>query len=127
MTLVWELVGGFSGLLRLTAGFVAAFALFSMWNAAFDNPRVVNEARREYVQIAQLEAEQAKSAELQRQVNAGAQAFEEYRKKLAAFEAKDAVDDAAREAKIAEMELAVKAAGRSCTMDDADIKFFGGH
>lgn len=119
--IIWGLTGGVSGSLRLIAGAVGAFALFVLWNVAIDNPRVRNDARQAYVAIALLEAEQAKSAELERQRNAGAIAFEEYRKRLAAVELADKADDARHEAEIAKYEQKLAEAGRSCALDSSDV------
>ncbi len=121
--MIWELAGGFNGIFRLVAGAVLAWAAFSVWNTAVHDPAVTKAARAEYVAMAVYEAEQAKRIEAERQVQVGAIAFEEYRKKLAAVQLADKADDARHEAEIAEMERRVRAAGTQWLLDESDKEF----
>ena len=109
--------------LKQLPGALLTFGVMYVWLVAYHDPRVIADARREYVEIARLEAAQAKAAELERQRNAGAQALEEYMKRLAAAQQLDAEEDARHETEIAEYEKLLAAAGRACFLDDADTQF----
>lgn len=114
---------GWLSLIPAIAGAVVAFGIFGLYNQWIDNPRVTAAARREYVEIAQLEAERAKAAELQRQRDAAAQAFEEYRRHLTAALANEVAEGRKQEQLIAEYERRIEAAGRAWLLDEEDKAF----
>lgn len=77
-----------------------------------------------FVTRAELEAERARAAELERQVNAGAQALEEYRRRAAADELHDAETESRLRREISANEAKLAEAGRSCLLDQSDLDFF---
>jgi hypothetical protein len=79
------------------------------------------DARAGYVQEDRALAAEAKSAELQRQVEAGNIVVASYQEVLKNARAKDAVDDAELEKGRAEFEAKLKAAGRDCGLTAGDL------
>ncbi len=92
----------------------------------FTDGRVDRERKRAlegFVARAELEAANAKLAELERQRNAGAQALEEYRKRLAAWQAVAAAEDERHEKEITDYEKKLADLGKSCLVDADFLDF----
>ena len=121
--MIWSLIGGFRGI--VVTAVAAAVTLFAVdaYHRAFIHPSIADEARKNYVRIAELEAEKAKAAELQRQITAGAVALEEHRKRLATSEVLHEAETQRLEKEIAENEKALENAGRACRLDGSDVDF----
>lgn len=123
MLALLSLIGGARGL--VTGLVFAAATLFAMeaYHRVFVHPLITRTARQDYVRIAELEAEKARAAELQRQITAGAVALEEHRKRLAASEILHQAETDRLEKEIEENEQALENAGRSCRLDQPDVDF----
>lgn len=120
---VWAVIGGWRGVIAAAAAVALTSSAWTLYDRTIDDPAVARAARSEYVARAELEAAKARLAEVERQRDIGAQALEEYRRRLAAYEQVEAAEDARHELEIAENEKRLQAAGRSCVLDDADIEF----
>lgn len=113
----------FAPWLATAAGIAATLVLSMAYDALIDDPSVSRAAREGIVRIAEKTALEAQLAETKRQLNAGAQALEEHRKRLAATVR---LADTAREQmeqEIARYETELGRAGRRCELDPADIKW----
>jgi hypothetical protein len=113
----------FAPWLAAAAGIAATLVLSMAYDALIDDPAVARAAREGFVRIAEKAALEAQLAETRRQLNAGAQALEEHRKRLAA---KARLADTAREQmeqEIARYETELDRAGRRCDLDAADIEW----
>jgi hypothetical protein len=116
---LWALIGGARGIIVAAGAAAIVWASLSAFDRLIDDPAVAAAARKDFVARAELEAEKAKSAELVRQLNAGAAAIEEARKQAEA-DAIAAEETARRtEVEIVAYEKRLAAAGRSCRAHDA--------
>lgn len=115
--LLFSLLGGVGGALRLAAGVAAGIGLAYITIVPLERA----DARRGYVQEDRAIAAEAKLTEVQRQVDAGQVVIASYQEILKNARAKDAADDAqfAKDRKDFEAKLA--AAGRSCGLDQSDL------
>lgn len=118
---IWTLIGGIRGVLTGVAFSAVTLAAIESYHWAFIHPGIARESREGFVTIAELEAEKAKNAELLRQINAGAIAIEEHRKRLAVSESERERSAAELEREIAEYEEELEAAGRSCILSQPDV------
>lgn len=109
-------------LAAVAAGLVVMVGMIA-WDVVVDDPAVAREARRGYVDRAELRAEKAARAEAERQLAAVARARDGYRLALAAADARNAADVERIEREIADHETRLEAAGRSCRLDPADIEW----
>lgn len=109
-------------LAAMAAGLVVAAGMFA-WDVLIDDPAVAREARRGYVERAELRAEKAMRIEAERQLAAAAEARDRYRLALAAADARNAAIAERIEREIADHEAQLEAAGRSCRLDPADIEW----
>lgn len=123
LSLLWTLAGGLRGLVTAAVAGAATLALAGLYDRLVDDPAVAAAARRYMVAKAELDAERARGTELERQLTAGAQALEEYRRRLAAEQRAQDETDARHEQEIADYEKRLADAGRGCALDRDDIEF----
>lgn len=97
----------------------AALAALFCWLVVIPLER--NDARRGYVVEARATAAEAKSAELQRQVNAGQLVISSYQEIAKNDRARDAQTAADTDIRIKEYEKRLEAAGRSWHLDQSDV------
>lgn len=119
MIAVWDIIGGFAGIVRMAMG--AALASAVCWLIVVPMERA--DARGGYVLEVRAQAAEAKANELQRQYEAGQVVISAYQDQLRNARAKQAVEDAEDEKRIADYEKQLATAGRSCALDDADFDF----
>lgn len=119
MIALWNLIGGLAGIVRLAMGAAAASLLF--WLIII--PLEVREAKQGMVLEVRAVAAEAKAAELERQVSAGAIVIEAYQIQLKNSRAAEEAAADEVEKRISEYEALRKTAGRSCTVDPADHRF----
>lgn len=119
MIALWNIIGGLSGIVRLAMGAAAAALLF--WLIII--PLEVREAKQGMVLEVRAVAAEAKAAELERQVSAGAIVIEAYQVQLKNSRAAEEAAAGEVEKRISEYEALRKTAGRSCTVDPADHRF----
>lgn len=115
--LLYALLGGFSGALRLGAGIAGGIALAYVTIVPLERA----DARRGYVQEDRAIAAEAKLVEVQRQVDAGQIVIASYQEILKNARAKDAADDAQLALDRKDYEAKLAAAGRSCGLSDDDL------
>lgn len=115
--ILYMLLGGIGGALRLAAGIAGGIALAYVTIVPLERA----DARRGYVQEDRAIAAEAKLDEVQRQVHAGEIVIASYQEILRNARAKDAADDAqlSKDRKAFEAKLA--AAGRKCGLDQSDL------
>lgn len=116
-------LGGFRA--TITASF-AAFAMFvamTIYDRLVDDPAVARAARENYVRSAQLEAANAKIAELARQLEAGQRANQLFAELLAQVRAENEILSEQLEQDIARYEALLAADGRSCVLDQRDLEW----
>lgn len=111
------LLGGVGGALRLAAGVAAGIGFAYLVIVPLER----SDARRGYVLQAQVEAAEAKLAEVQRQVDAGQIVIESYQTILKNARAKDAVEDEQFARDRRDFEAKLVAAGRGCQLDSSDL------
>lgn len=119
MIALWNLIGGLAGIVRLAMGAAVAALLF--WLIII--PLEVREAKQGMVLEVRAVAAEAKAAELERQVSAGAIVIEAYQVQLKNSRAAEEAAAGEVEKRISEYEALRKTAGRSCTVDPADHRF----
>ncbi len=120
---LWAVIGGLRGALVAAAAVTLTASTLALYDRAIDDPAVARGARREFVARAELVAAKAKLAEAERQRDAGAQALEEFRRRLAVEQQVERAEDARHEKEIADYEKKLAAQGRGCVLDDGDIEF----
>lgn len=119
IAILYTLLGGVGGALRLAAGLAAGIALAYVTIVPLERA----DARRGYVQEARATAAEAKADELARQVAAGEIVAASYQEILKNRMAKDAADDEQFAKERAEFEAKLATAGRSCNLDSTDLEF----
>ncbi|TPN11741.1 hypothetical protein [Mesorhizobium sp. B2-1-2] len=110
---------------RIVSGAALCLAIFlgaRLWLAAHD-ASTRRDALIGYVQQSRLDAAEAKSAEIERQLKAGRLAAEQFAQLLAEAQAKDRADDLETEKRISEYEQKLAAKDRSCNLDGDDLEF----
>ncbi|WJI43665.1 hypothetical protein NL532_23960 [Mesorhizobium sp. C120A] len=117
MSILYYLLGGVGGALRLAAGAAAGVAFAYLAIVPLERA----DARRGYVQEDRAIAAEAKLTEVQRQVAAGQIVIASYQEILKNARAKDAADDAQLAKDRAEFEAKVAAAGRAWNLDQSDV------
>lgn len=117
--ILYMLLGGVGGAVRLAAGIAAGIALAYLTIVPLERA----DARRGYVQEAKVIAAEARADELTRQVEAGKIVSASYQEILKNRREKDAADDAQFAKERSEFEAKVKAAGRACGLDASDLDF----
>lgn len=117
--ILYMLLGGVGGALRLAAGIASGIALAYVTIVPLERA----DARRGYVQEDRAIAAEARADELSRQVEGGKIVVASYQEILKNYRAKDAVDDAQFAKDRAAFEAKVKAAGRACGLDASDLDF----
>lgn len=117
--MIWMLLGGIGGALRIAAGTAAGIALAYLTIVPLERA----DARRGYVQESRATAAEAKADELARQVAAGEIVAASYQEILKNRMAKEAADDEQFDKERAEFEAKLATAGRGCTLDPADLDF----
>ncbi|RUV98331.1 hypothetical protein EOA88_00390 [Mesorhizobium sp. M5C.F.Ca.IN.020.14.1.1] len=115
--MIWMLLGGVGGALRLAAGLAGGIALAYLTIVPLERA----DARRGYVQEDRAIAAEAKLAEVQRQIHAGEIVIASYQEILRNARQKDAADDAKLARDRTEFEAKLAAAGRSCNLDAGDL------
>lgn len=115
------LIGGLRGVLSGIAAAASLFFLMSLYDRLIDDPSVRKAALTGFVALAEKTALEQKLFETQRQVNAGAQALDEFRKRAAVQLSLAEGESQQLELEIAENEKR-KPAGL-CRLDDGDIEF----
>ncbi|MER8427845.1 hypothetical protein [Mesorhizobium sp. M1403] len=115
--ILYMLLGGVGGALRLAAGAAAGIALAYMTIVPLERA----DARKGYVQEDRAIAAEARLAEVQRQVHAGEIVIASYQEILKNARAKDAADDAQLAKDRKDFEAKLAAAGRSCGIDADDL------
>ncbi|MBZ9894255.1 hypothetical protein LB545_07845 [Mesorhizobium sp. BR1-1-6] len=115
--ILYMLLGGVGGALRLAAGVAAGVGLAYLTIVPLERA----DARRGYVQEDRAISAEAKLAEVQRQVSAGQVVIASYQEILKNARAKDAADDAQFAKDRKEFEAKLAAAGRSCGLDSGDL------
>lgn len=121
--MILALLGGISGIIRMVAGAAIAAVLAYAVTYLIIVPLERSDARRGYVVLAEKVAAEAEAAELRRQRDAASVALEEHRKRLAVAEAAEEQANGRLEKEIAENEIALDAAGRSCRAGSDDIEW----
>lgn len=101
---------------------VGAFFAFRAWLSWHDS-NVAEAAKNGYVLLAEKTAAEAKTAEIQRQLDAAKQSLATFQKRLEAETAQDKIDDQKREDSIRSYELLLSEANRRCSATAADIDF----
>lgn len=119
MIALWNIIGGFAGIVRMAMGAAAAALLF--WLIII--PLEVSQAKQGMVLEVRATAAEAKAAELERQVSAGRIVIEAYQVQLKNSRAAEATQRDEAEKRISEYEALRKTSGRSCSVDDIDRKF----
>jgi len=119
MIALWNVIGGFAGIVRMAMGAAAASLLF--WLVII--PLEVREAKQGMVLEVRAISAEAKAAELERQVSAGRIVIEAYQVQLKNSRAAEATQRDEAEKRISEYEALRKTSGRSCSLDDVDRKF----
>lgn len=116
---MWALIGGFSGLSRLIIGACIAAVLMYLVVVPIERADAAKGKVDEY----RATSAEAERDELQRQVKAGQIVIDAYQVQLRNVRAKEEAAANELEQRIAENEALRTADGRSCSMDDADVKF----
>lgn len=106
----------------LGAGAVVA-VLFLAWNGWIDNPRVEREATAGCLGTVEKAALEAQLAEERRRRAAAEAALADYRRQADADAAEAAVRAAELQKEIADYEQKLADAGRSCHLDDDDLRW----
>ncbi len=119
MIALWDLLGGIAGIVRAAMG--AALAALVFWLVII--PLEVRQARQGMVLEVRATAAEAKAAELQRQVTAGAIVIEAYQVQLKNARAAEQAASDEVEKRISDYEALRKTSGRSCSIDQLDYDF----
>lgn len=106
----------------LGAGAVVA-ALFLAWNGWLDNPRVAREATAGCLSTVETAALKAQLTEERRRRAAAEAALADYRRQADADAAEAAARAAELQKEIADYEQKLADAGRSCHLDDDDLRW----
>lgn len=104
-------------------GVALALIAFSTWNALIDNPRVIAEARKEYVLKSELVSLETKQALEESRRKAAESIASQYKKNLGEALAKNEADQVKQELEISEYEARLKTAGRVCFLNSSDIEW----
>ena len=122
-----SLAGGLRGVLAASASAIAVFALLTTYDRMFDDPLVSRAAaataRSEYVDMAEKAATAAANAETRRQREARETAQADFTQKKLIEDAIDATRRQELEQEILNYEAKLRAVGRVCDLDAADIDF----
>lgn len=121
--MILALLGGVTGIMRMIAGAAIAAVLAYAVTYMIIVPLERADARRGYVVLSEKIAAEAEAAELRRQRDASSQSLEEHRKRLAVAQASEEQANGRLEKEIAQNEIALDAAGRSCRVDPADLQW----
>lgn len=116
---MWALVGGFAGATRMAIGACVAVVLMYIVVIPLERSRAVRGLVTEY----RAKSAEAERDELRRQVSAGQIVIDAYQVQLRNVRAKEEAATNELEQRIFENEALRTAGGRSCAMDDADVKF----
>lgn len=100
---------------------VVTIGIGIVWNAAWENPRLIREAREGYVLETVVTAQAATIAETERQAAAARAAVESHRKAAEDALRLAADTEAAAEERIRAYEEQRRAAGRACVLSPADV------
>lgn len=117
LPILYTLLGGLGGALRLAGGAVAGIGLAYLTIVPLERA----DARRGYVQEDRAIAAEAKLTEVQRQVDAGQIVIDSYQEILRNARAKDAADDEQFAKDKADFEAKLTAAGRKCPIGADDL------
>lgn len=123
--IAWRFLGGLVS--HPLGSAVAVLVAFTLWNSLVDNPRVSRETSQLMVARADLEAEQFHRKELERQITEGEAAIAALEQQLAALEIQEIEEDRLGEEERAKYEAELAAAGRRCTISDADLRWLQRH
>lgn len=121
IAIIWTLIGGFRGVLIAGAVAAATIATAAVYDRLIDDPGVVRTARAGFVLESERDALVARLAEEHRQRKAAETASDWLRIEIAGRDAQAAIDAEKTELEIADYEKKLANAGRSCSLDDADI------
>lgn len=123
MSGVWAFVGGFAGILRMVAAGAIVACLLSAYFLWTVIPKREEAARSGYVLLSRATTAEATAAELAKQIKAQGVVIEAYQLQYKNELERQAQDDAQAEARIADYEAKLKAAGirDDLTLDDYDF------
>lgn len=121
--MIWAFIGGFRGVLVAGATALLLSGAFYAYNDLIDNPSVVREARKGFVLQFERDALLAQVAEEKRQRIAAETARLNLLAGLKVLQENQRVREERLEADIAEYEKKLQEQGRSCFLDDDDMKW----
>lgn len=107
--------------LAFVAGIGLATAALMLWDGLVDDPSVRREALRGYVAKVELEAANAKAAEIARQRDAFRRSAEAYQSIVEQARKGEAAAREQLEQRIADYEQDLARRDRACRLDDADV------
>jgi uncharacterized membrane protein len=111
----------------ITVGVLAGMALSAIYVAVIHDPHVIATTREGYVELAEKDAAEAKTAEVRRQLNAASLSLTEMSKRQQADEMAQHAQQAQNDLDIADYEKRLQAANRACTVDSDDSAFILHH